>query len=894
VPAGGSTSVCPVCGAETLITQPDTSLGDEETLDPAFVPRLIADVETLIHASSPPASADPDDRPKVEGYEVLGILGRGGMGVVYKAQHLRLNRLVALKMVLAGAHAGPQERVRFRLEAEALASLQHPNIVQVYEVGEHERNPYLALEFIDGPSLDQKTAGKPQAPRQAAQLVQSLARAMYCAHQRGVIHRDLKPANVLLTADGVPKLTDFGLAKRLGEEDSGTRTGTVMGTPSYMAPEQAAGKTRELGPATDIYGLGAILYHLLTGRPPFAAATALETIQQVQDQEPVAPTRLQPKLPADLETICLKCLQKQPLKRYASALDVAEDLRRFLGDEPIAARPVSRRERLWKWAKRRPAAAALIVVTTVAAATVGCGLVWHTVRLGAERDYAERNFRRALSAVDQMLTEVAEEQLAWEPRMEEKRRALLQQALRFYQEFLNEKSTDPALRKETGLAYKRMGDVSRLLEQYDQALNAYGEATALLGQLADDFPARPEYRQELATCHNFQGEVLRQASRPREAGAAYKQALRLQEQLAAEYPAELAYQQDLARTYYNQGILFKEDNHAGEAEAAFLRAIETLQQLVKDNPAEPKYQQHLARSYLNLGPVLRATNRPQLAQERYNQAIALLTKLAQAYPDNPDYRHEVGVCFLNLGNLLADSNRQEADKAYAEARQRFQDLARDFPRVPIYRQKLANFYNSLGSLRARTGDLAGASAAWEEALALFDKLAAERPNVPAHQADLALVYGNLGWLLTTQKKWADARQQLQRAVACLKSALPPEGARNPAYLAALRNDYQALAETLLQLKEPAAAAEAAVSLSEVFRDRGLDYYYAACFLARCVPLANEETQRQVFTQKTIDLLRTAAQRGVDKDKRLPDIEEKSMKPLNPTVVRDLLAKLGGA
>jgi serine/threonine-protein kinase len=821
---------------------------------------------------------------------ILGVVGRGGMGVVYKAQHLRLGRLVALKMVLAGAHAGREELARFRHEAEALASLQEPHIVQVYEVGEHDHNPYLALEFVDGASLDQKL-GTAQPPRQAAELVETLARAIYCAHLRGVIHRDLKPANVLLTAQGMPKITDFGLAKRLGEPDSRTKTGTVMGTPSYMAPEQAAGKTSAIGPATDIYGLGAIFYQLLTGRPPFAAATPLETIQQVQSADPVAPTRIQPKVPADLETICLKCLHKEPPGRYASAFDLAEDLRRFLAGEPILARPVPLRERLWKWARRRPAAAALIVVSALMVVSLGAGLAWHTARLSWERDYAERNFRRALQAVDQMLTEVAEEELAFEPRMEEKRRALLQRALDFYKEFLQERGADPAVRKETGLAYKRMGDIFRLLEQYDPARQAYDQAITLFGQLAADFPLVPEYRHDLATCHNFQGEALRQASRPREARAAYQSAMKLQQQLVAEHATQLVYQQDLARTNYNFGILLKEDNHPEEAESAFLQASGALEKLLKQDPEEPKYLQHLARSYLNLGPVLRAGKRPQLAQQCYDQAIALLKKLEARYPHNPDYQHELGVGFLNLGNLLASSKQDQADKAYAQAHKRFQDLAHDFPRVPIYRQKLANLCNSLGSLRARMGNLAEAKIEWEKALALFDELAVERPNVLTHTADLGIVYGNLGWLSTAQKDWAGARPQLQKAVACLQEALKPQALRNPEYLAALRNDYQALVETLLQLKDAAAASEAATALPEVFRDRGLDYYYAACFLARCVPLASEETLRQICTEKTIDALRRAAERKVPNDKRLPDIEEKYMRPLGSAVIGDLLAQL---
>src|SRR5262249_17303002 len=251
-----------------------------------------------------------------------------------------LKRHVALKIVVSGAHAGAVERARFRTEAEAVARLHHPGIVQIYEVGEQAGCPYLALEFVSGGSLAQQLNGTPMPPRRAAQLLLDLARAVQHAHEQGIVHRDLKPANVLLTETGVAKIADFGLAKLLDVEQGHTHTGVVLGSPSYMAPEQAAGQVRAIGPATDVYALGAILYECLTGRPPFKAETAMETLLQVKFTDPVSPSQLQPKLPRDLVTICLRCLQKEPRQRYASAQDLAEDLHRFLEGRPIQARPV--------------------------------------------------------------------------------------------------------------------------------------------------------------------------------------------------------------------------------------------------------------------------------------------------------------------------------------------------------------------------------------------------------------------------------------------------------------------------------------------------------------------------------------------------------------------------
>jgi WD40 repeat protein len=331
-----------------------------------------ADAATMVRPSGEGAAAEAGPETAVAGrsvppgYEILGELGRGGMGVVYKARQRALSRLVALKMLLIGDHAGPQELARFRAEATAVARLQHPNIVQIHDVGEHDGRPYLTLELVDGGSLAARLDGTPLPALEAARLGEALARATAAAHRAGIVHRDLKPANVLLTSDGTPKITDFGLAKQLDSPSSATQSGAVVGTPSYMAPEQAAGKNRAVGPAADVYALGAILYELLTGRPPFKAETALDTLMQVVSDEPVPPSALQRKVPRDLETIVLKCLRKEPPRRYASADDLAAELCRFREGKPILARPVGRLERLGRWCRRNPLVAGLTLLVALA------------------------------------------------------------------------------------------------------------------------------------------------------------------------------------------------------------------------------------------------------------------------------------------------------------------------------------------------------------------------------------------------------------------------------------------------------------------------------------------------------------------------------------------------
>jgi tRNA A-37 threonylcarbamoyl transferase component Bud32 len=352
--------------------------------------------------------------PAVAGFEILEELGRGGMGVVYKARQNNLSRLVALKMVLAGAHAGPDALARFHKEAQAVASLQHPDIVQIHDVGQVGGLPYISLEFIDGGSLDRRIEGRPQEPMQAARTIRILARAIHAAHLRGIIHRDLKPANILLTADGRPKITDFGLARRLGDDSDQTRTGTIVGTPDYMAPEQALGQAHDAGPLADQHALGAILYELLTGRPPFRGATAHDTIEQVRTQEPVPPKRLQPKVPRDLETICLKCLQKEPHRRYPSADALADDLDRFLDGRTIRARPVSAVALLGHWCRRNPRVAVLAAAVLVLVVTVATTSTVFAARLARARDAAIAAFRGECRKSFELLSDKQRAELAAE------------------------------------------------------------------------------------------------------------------------------------------------------------------------------------------------------------------------------------------------------------------------------------------------------------------------------------------------------------------------------------------------------------------------------------------------------------------------------------------------
>ena len=362
---------------------------------PGAAPSLVRELSTIPAGDQPQS---PHDQPTAAGldqtaftvaetsepnriryfgdYEIVREIARGGMGVVFQARQVSLNRPVALKMILAGQLANDTDVKRFYTEAEAAANLDHPGIVPIFEVGQHEGQHYFSMGFVEGQSLSQRLADGPLPARKAAELISRVSEAIEYAHQHGVIHRDLKPANILLDPNGNPRVTDFGLAKKVQGDSGLTGSGQIMGTPSYMPPEQAGGKRGEVGPAADVYAMGATLYALVTGRPPFQAATAMDTVIQVISDEPIPPRRLNASIPRDLETICLKCLEKEPGKRYVSASDLAADLGRYLAGEPIVARPVGRLEKLAKWAHRHPAIAGLSAAVMVIGLVGLAGIIW--------------------------------------------------------------------------------------------------------------------------------------------------------------------------------------------------------------------------------------------------------------------------------------------------------------------------------------------------------------------------------------------------------------------------------------------------------------------------------------------------------------------------------------
>jgi tetratricopeptide (TPR) repeat protein len=728
----------------------------------------------------PAVTAEPTVQPIVPGYQILDILGRGGMGVVYKARQIRTDRVVALKVP---GHLDLETRVRFTTEAQAAARISHPHIVQVYEVGEHQGRPFLALEYVDGGTLASTLTGAPLPPREAATLAATLAAAVGAAHTQGVVHRDLKPANILLQKDEGgrmkdegktpppssfilhpssfrPKVADFGLARRIDTDTGQTRSGMILGTPDYMAPEQAEGRNKEVGPAADVYALGVILYELLTGRVPFKGTGMLETLEQVRTLEPVPPRRLRPGVPRDLETICLKCLQKDAARRYPVAGELADDLRRFLDGQPVRARPISRMERLVKRAKRNPLATGLAAgMSVVMIAAVAYGLAYH-FRLQAQRDRARYHFQMSVRSVEGLLTEVAEEDLALEPRAELKRKALLEKALAFYEELLRVEPDDPGLAWLAARGARRVADILRLLGRYAEALAAYDRAIERLAPLAEHPPDGTDPDREIADCHNFVGEVHRLTGDPTAAEAAYRRAIAIQTSL---YPTRLghpSYLQDLSRSHYNLGIVARQ---TGRTKVAITELTEAAGWLKIAPTDEVTYRWHRARVYLNLAPALRADGQLPEAEAACGQSIELYDALVAENPLRPDFQWERAVALINQGLVRKSAiDLPGAKTSLTRAADSLAGLVVQFPETPQYKAELARAYNSLAAVAFDAGDRADGIAMFGKAAETWAALAA-RYDTPEYHGELGISLGNQGQAMEKSRP-DEARLMLARAL----------------------------------------------------------------------------------------------------------------------------------
>jgi len=794
-----------------------------------------------------PATGEPVTRPQLSEpmprrfgrFMVRRELGRGSFGMVSLAYDPHLQREVALKVPRAEIQVTPELRARFRHEAMAAAGLDHPNIVPVYEAGEEGSVCFIASAYCPGSTLAawlRRRTG-PVPCNMAAGLVATLAEAVEHAHGRGVLHRDLKPSNVLVEepAAGEPaadssglvlRVTDFGLAKLLdplpGEDAAANRTvsGVILGTPNYMAPEQAEGRAGGVGPAADIYSLGVILYEVLTGRPPFEEDSALETLVQVRTQDPLPPSRLRPRLPRDLETICLKCLNKAPQARYPSAQALAEDLRRFLAALPIRARPTPAWERAFKWVRRHPAVAALAGAGAVAAVALAVVIGLANVRLQRERDRAETrrleavaNLRKARDAVDRMLTRVSEVRLKDIPQVEPVQRALLEDALEFYRDFARQAHGDPEVLLEVSEAYGRVGRSYADSGWNDQAERCFLEASALQNQLAVSFPAVAVYRRELA------------------------------------------------RTGYDLGILWNNLGRKVEAQEILLKARALLETLTSTDPREPTYRTVQAAIHEAYAITLIGSTREGEAAAEFRKAIDLLDELAARFPDTKDYPARAAVSRGNLAGALMKGGRlDEAEAVLRRNLEFWERLANSDPATSNNRSKLALTLDNLAHVLEKSGRKPEVEQALHRAADLRLTLTKDFPNTPWNFGRLADQLARLATFATDRGDLAEARRLLEQALAGRQAALAL-APKNSEFRSATSTVYAALIENLIRLKAHEDAAKAIAELVALSPTSAPESVRAGSFLVRCVPLAAADARLTEF--RRADLARAYADRAVE-------------------------------
>jgi Protein kinase domain len=627
-------------------------------------------------------SAAEGERPAplaaISGYEVLDELGHGGMGIVYKARDLSLGRIVAIKMIAEAAYAQPAQLRRFLAEAEAVARLKHPNIIAIHQVGQEAGRPYLSLEFAEGGNLAQRLAQGPLSSPQAAELVEALARAVGAAHKAGVIHRDLKPSNVLMTADGIPKIGDFGLAKLLGDESARTLSGEVLGTPSYMAPEQAEGRTREVGPAADIYALGAILYQALTVRPPFLGLSAVETLKLVVTAEVVPPRRLRPDVARDLETICLKCLEKEPARRYADAAALAQDLRRFLEGRPIAARPIAAIGRLRRWGRRNPtlAGTATALVLAFALGTPALFGLWlraraEQTRAEVERDRAERSRDRAVSAVRMLLQTDDEAMLSEE--LWPYRKALIDAGLRESQALVEDLEGDPRAEFQRVHAYGALARIQQDGGDKPGAIATINKAIALAEDLTRRNPADLKFRRALAsslhraaTFHAADAEGLALARRSNEI-------LRTIPEEARDTAGDALVMS--AINHFNTGHMYITKGQVSLALAEFLAARAAYDGIIARGDRSLNVLDFAARNLMYLGRIF-GTARLEESLAAGRQAESIYQGLVREHPDSFDSDWQLSIAQEELGNRLLDGKREpKAIEWFEASRRTLEDMA---------------------------------------------------------------------------------------------------------------------------------------------------------------------------------------------------------------------------
>lgn len=664
-------------------------------------------------------------------YELEKKIGQGGMGVVYKAYHRSLRRTVALKIITGGGLRDEIDIARFHIEAEAAARLDHPGIIPVYDVGEHNGNHFYAMAYVEGPSLSSFVGqdAKKMPPRRTAEIMEQVSRAVQYAHDRAVIHRDLKPANIMLENGEIPRLADFGLAKNMHEDDGLTMTGQVMGTPSYMAPEQATGKLDQISNRTDVYSLGATLYALLAGRPPFAGGTMLETIRQVVRADPEPLTQIVHAIPQDLQTICEKCLAKNPQDRYASAEEVADDLRRFLDGFPISARPLSFWARGWRLCQRHPVESSLLAVALTAIVVGSIVSVNYGIQANQALRDVKRNQQKLRSAVKDTFIFASEDVLAQEPGMQAARAKLLSSAQEYYAQLAKETPDDLDSQHELADAQFMLAKVQMALKQDDKALATLENALRTQESMLKKRPEDAALLIAMSKTHNQHARVAQKkwqaltqlrrnmsellvgnAARAKQQLASWKshsiQVIELRKKAVQLEPEDIEYQRLYASALMNEGNALSSRGYLGgdlqlhdQARELFLESQQVRLAVLEKFPDELLMRRDLGQGYFNQAnnEVSAAEHEPDDTEylNRLQRSVDDLTKAIEAYEQLPTDQLELHIQ-LELAHcyrLRADSNRyllgetglEEVVADYTQAERHLRVLTDRNPKVFRYR-----------------------------------------------------------------------------------------------------------------------------------------------------------------------------------------------------------------
>lgn len=929
------------------------------------------------------ARKTPGERPR---FTILRVHAQGGLGRVNLARDERLRRQVALKEILPDCKDNPYLRQRFLTEAEITGGLEHPGIVPVYALEEDaDGTPSYAMRFIQGRTLAEAIRAyhrqpAPLAFRDLLKRFVDICQAVAYAHSKGVIHRDLKPDNVMLGDYGETLVLDWGLAKRLGEspafaaggppvegaaehqqptvdyqpedprQEGLTRAGQVMGTPAYMSPEQAEGHSERIGPATDIYALGAILYQLLTGQIPFQKADQAAVLGLVRRGQLPAPGQVKPGVPKALEAVCQKAMARSIAGRYATAGDLAQEIQRFLADEPVAAylEPWTVRFRRWR-GRHRAGVNAAVAGVLVAAVCLG-GATWLLANANTaltrqrdetqkQMDRADQNLGRARKAVEDYCTNVTEDQRLKQEDLFGLRQKLLETATPFYREFVEQHGDDPNLLAEQGRAFLLLGNLYFELGQHPQALAQYEQAAAVFQQLAHAHPEEtsfraklgrsqtsragmlrkldrveearaafveainleepvvasrpdvPDYRSDLATSHELLGSLLGYMGRRDEARPEYQKAIDLWDEVVSTAPAAPAYRSKLAAARNSLGTLLYQHGQWQEARAQYVKALEIQTALVSQDPGRHEYRLHLSRSHNNLGALLREVGQGKEAVVEVQEAAKHLERLTMEQPSMPLYRAELATARKNLGTMLwTVGRRQEARAEYEKAIVCGDQLAAAFPAVPGYRFELASSRDNLGDLLREMGHIEAARLEFQKAVELLEKLMADTPQMLDYVAECATAYGNYAQLVRETGQPAESLVWFDKALSAIQRVLAKEP-RLAAILYSRREVSGGKALALARLGRCAEAAELAGTLANDtdLADDGL--FYTASALALCsVGDGVEPKAGQRNAEQAMALLRKGQQAGYFKDPlKLQNL--KSSKDLDPLRQRQDFKKL---